>query len=214
MDAIEKKIKGFLGAAFGTTLVMILLGLIFVMFPGLMLSLMQITISLVLIAIGIIMISRDMQSGRVFSLFSTSLLGIFLVIMGIIIAIYPQTLNVVTIAFGVYMILNSVMQLNIANNIKGTKAYNVALTTNIIGLLCGVIMIIHPGDTNEAIVIIAGIVLIIYGVSGFIDTFILRNKINAAKESVKNSNANTKKDTKKMIENATEAEVVDKKEEK
>ena len=214
MESIEKKINGFLGAAIGSTLIMTALGVFFFIFPGTMLAIMRTAISLILIASGIVMIARDMQSGRLFSFFSTSLMGIFLVIMGIIIAIYPQTLYIVTIAFGVYMILSSVMQLNIASQIRGTSAYNVALVTNIIGLLCGVIMIIHPGESDEVIVMIAGAVLMIYGISGLIDTIILKSKIDKVKDTVKSSVKTAKKAAKNLIEDAEEAEIVEKSDEK
>ena len=210
MEAIEKKINGFLGAAIGTTLIMTALGAFFFLFPGTMLAMMRTLISIILIATGIFMIARDMQTGKVFSLFSTSLMGIFLIIMGIIIAIYPQTLYIVTIAFGIYMILNSVMQLNLASQIRGTTAYNVALVSNIIGLICGVIMIVHPGESDEVIVMIAGAVLMVYGISGLIDTFILKSKIDNVKRNVKEGVKTAKKAANKLIEDAEEAEIVEK----
>ncbi len=210
MEAVEKKIKGFLGAALGTTSAMIVLGLIFFFAPGFMISAMRAVISIGLIAAGILMIARDMQSGRMFSLFSTSLLGIFFVIMGMIVAIYPETLSIITIALGVYMILNSVMQLNLASNIRGTKAYNTALFSNIIGLICGVLMIIHPGETEEAMVMIIGVVLMVYGVSGLVDTFILRSKIKDVSDNFKSA----KKKAKTLLEDAKEAEVVEDKKDK
>jgi uncharacterized membrane protein HdeD (DUF308 family) len=209
MEAIEKKLNGFLGAAIGTTLVMTAIGAFFFIFPGVMLAIMQTVISLLLIAAGIILIARDMQSGKIFSLFSTSLMGIFLVIMGIVIAIYPQTLYLITIAFGVYMILNSVMQLNLASQIRGTKAYNVALVTNVIGLICGVIMIVHPGGTDEVIIMVAGAVLMVYGISGLIDTFILKSKIDKVKDAFKGAAKATKKKSEKLLEDANEAEIVE-----
>ncbi len=205
MEKVEKKINGFLGAAMGTMVVMTLLGLVFVLAPGFMLSILRWGITILLLGAGITMIARDMQTGRMFSLFSTSLLGVFLVIMGIIIAIYPETLNVVTIVIGAYMILNSFMQLSVASKIKGSSAYNAALITNLIGLICGIIMIVRPGDSNEAIITIAGIVLMIYGISGLIDTFILKTKIDHVKETVKEA----KKETKKLVEDIKEAEVVE-----
>ena len=210
MEAIEKKINGFLGAAIGTTLFMTALGAFFFLFPGTMLSMMRTLISITLIAAGIFMIYRDMQSGKIFSIFSTSLMGIFFVIMGIIIALYPQTLYIVTIAFGIYMILNSVVQLNIASQIRGTTAYSVALVSNIIGLICGVIMIIHPGESDEVIVMIAGAVLMVYGISGLIDTFILKSKIDRVKKNVKETVKTAKKAADKLIEDAEAAEVVEK----
>jgi uncharacterized membrane protein HdeD (DUF308 family) len=156
------------------------------------------------------MIAHDMRDGGFFSLFSTSLLGIFAVLMGLIVAIYPQTLNIVTIAFGVYMILNSFMQISIAARIRGSSAYTAALISNLIGLICGVVMIVRPGDSNEAVLFIAGALLIVYGVSGLVDTFILKSKIDTVKENVKRA----KKTAKKFIEDAKEAEVVEDKSDK
>jgi len=210
MEKIEKKVNGFLGAAMGSMVVMILIGLAFVIAPGLMLGMLRWGIAIILIIAGIAMVSRDMSTGRIFSLFSTSLLGIFFVLMGIIIAIHPETINIVTIAFGVYMILNSVIQLSIASRIRGTSAYNTALVTNVIGLVCGIIMIIHPGASNEAVIVLAGILLIVYGVSGLVDTFILKSKIDTVKENVKKAS----KAAKTLIDDVKEAEIVEDKDDK
>jgi len=207
MEKIEKKINGFLGAAMGSMAIMIVLGLIFVIAPGFTLNILHWGITIILLLTGIAMIARDMSNGSIFSLFSTGLMGIFLVLMGIIIAIYPETLNIVTIAFGVYMILSSFMQISIASRIKGTSAYTASLITNLIGLLCGVIMIVRPGDSNEAIITIAGILLVIYGISGLVDTFILKSKIDNIKKTVKE----VKKDAKRLVEDVKEAEVVEEK---
>ena len=210
MEKIEKKINGFLGAAMGSMAVMIVIGLAFLLAPGLMLSMLRWGIAVISIVAGIAMITRDMSTGRVFSLFSTSLVGIFFILIGIIIAIHPETINIVTIAFGVYMILSSVMHLSLASRIKGTKAYNTALTTNIIGLVCGIIMIIHPGTSNEVVIMIAGTLLIIYGISGLVDTFILKSKIDNVKENVKKAT----KEAKTLLEDVKEAEIVEEKGEK
>ena len=211
MEQIEKKINSFLGAAMGSMAMMILLGLIFVLAPGFMLSVMRWGITAILLIAGMALIARDMQTGRVFSIFSTSLMGIFLVLMGIIVAVHPETLNIITIAFGVYMILSSFMQISLASRIRGSSnAYTAAIITNLIGLICGIIMIVRPGDSNEAIITIAGILLIVYGVSGLIDTFILKSKIDKVKKTVKE----TKKDAKRIVEDIKEAEIVENKDEK
>ena len=210
MEKFEKKINGFLGAAMGSMAVMTLIGLAFVLAPGLMLGMLRWGLAVILILAGVAMITRDMSAGRVFSLFTTSLLGIFFILMGIIIAIHPETINIVTIAFGVYMILNSVMQLSIASRIRGSRAYNTALATNIIGLVCGIIMIIHPGTSNEVVIMIAGALLMIYGISGLVDTFILKSKIDNVKENVKKA----AKETKTLLNDVKEAEIVEEKDEK
>ena len=211
MEKIEKKINGFLGAAMGSMVAMILLGLVFTLAPGFAIAVMRWGIAVILLMAGMAMIFRDMQTGRVFSLFSTSLMGVFLVLMGIIVAIYPETLNIITIAFGVYMILSSFMQISLASRIRGAgNVYNVALITNLIGLVCGVIMIIRPGDSNETIITIAGILLIVYGISGLVDTFILKSKIDKVKNTVKE----TKKEAKRIVDDIKEAEIVEEKDDK
>ena len=214
MEKVEKKINGFLGAAMGSMAGMILLGLAFALMPGFMIGIMRWGIAIVLIIAGAAMIARDMQSGKIFSIFSTSLMGVFLVLMGIIVALYPQTLDIITIAFGVYMILSSFMQISLASRIRGTgNAYTVALITNLIGLICGVIMIVRPGDSNEMIVTIAGILLIIYGISGLVDTFILKSKIDKVKKTMKDTAKEVKKDTKRLVDDIEEAEIVEDKSE-
>ena len=207
MEKIEKKINGFIGAAMGSMGVMILLGLVFVLAPGFMLGILRWGITILLLLTGAGMIARDMQTGRFFSIFSTSLMGIFLIIMGIVVALHPETLAIVTIALGAYMIINSFMSLSVASNIKGTSAYAWALLSNIIGLICGIIMIIHPGASSEAIIMLAGVILIIYGVSGLIDALIIKSKIDEVKKGYKNA----KKTAKMLLEDAKEAEVVEKK---
>lgn len=210
MEVIEKKIKSFMCAAAGSMIAMIVLGLIFALAPGFTLSVLHWGIALLCIIAGIIMIADDAENGLAFSIFSTSILGIFLVLMGIIIAIYPQTINIVTIAFGVYMIISSIMQLRIAENIKGTSAYVGAVITNVICLLCGIIMIIHPGESNEVIIMIAGISMMVYGVAGLIDAAILKSRVNDIKKNVKK----VKKEVDKLADSAEEGEVVDKKSDK
>ena len=207
MERIEKKINAFLGAALMSMVGMIALGLLFALAPAFTLSILHWGITIILLLSGIAMIVRDMQSGRIFSVFSTSLMGIFLVLMGIIVAIYPETLMIVTIAFGVYMILTSFMKISVAARIKGTTAYTMSLISNLIGLICGVIMIIRPGASSEAMIVIAGILLIIYGISGLVDTFILKSKIDAVKKNVKEA----KNSAKAAIEDIKEAEIVEEK---
>ena len=215
MDKIEKKINGFLGAAMGSMATMILLGVIFVVAPGFMLGILRWGITVVLLIAGMALVARDMKTGKIFSIFSTSLMGIFLILMGIIIAVHPETLNIITIAFGVYMILSSFVQISLASRIRGSSnAYTAAIITNLIGLVCGIIMIVRPGDSNEAIITIAGILLIVYGISGLIDTFILKSKIDKVKKTVKDTVKEVEKDTKRLVEDAKEAEVVEKKHKK
>lgn len=205
MGKIEKKIGSFLRFAMGSMVALFLIGLIFAIAPSLVLNILHWGITILLLGAGIMLVARDMSNTGTFSFISTSFMGVFLILMGIIIAIYPETLNIVTIAFGVYMILNSFMQLSVAAQIRGTSAYTAALITNIVGLVCGIIMIVRPGSSNEAIIMIAGIVLMVYAASGIIDTWILKAKIDIVKNEVKEA----KKEAKSLLEDAKEAEIVE-----
>ena len=57
---------------------------------------------------------------------------------------------------------------------------------------------------------IAGALLIIYGISGLVDTFILKSKIDTVKENVKKAS----KTAKTLLDDVKEAEVVEDKDDK
>jgi|GEM_PF-2949558 len=211
MKEIGKKIKTLLAAATGTAVFMFVLGLIFVLFPGASLGIIQTVITWTLIAFGVGLIVRDFMSDG-FGLLSTSFLGVILLIMGIIFWVNPESIFILTVVFGIYMIASSISKISIATRIKNTapSAASWSIASSVLSLICGIIMVTSPMRSMEIIMVISGVTMMIYGLSGVVDMFVLRSKVSDI-ESVMNSKKSGKKSAKKIAETAEEAEVVEKK---
>ena len=206
MEKIEQKINGYIRALMGGTGMLILLGVVFFVFPGFILSILRWGMAVILFLIGAGVIARAMSRGR-----STgTVTGIIFVLLGLLIATHPETLNIVMIVLGLYMIITSVSSLVFMQNVKNPTIHTLSIVSSVIGLVCGVIMFVHPGESTEAMLQIAGIILCVYGVSGLIEMITVKVKFDDVMTGFKTA----KKTANKMLEDAKEAEIVEKKSKK
>ena len=206
MEKIERKINGFIGMTIASTLILTALGLIFFIFPGAILNVLRWIMVAILVTTGFGMIlrsaSRNGSAGIV--------VGIIFFMLGLLIAMHPETLNIVMIILGLYMIITSVSSLLFMQNMRNTTVYTMTIISNIIGLICGVILFVHPGESTEMIMQIAGVLMMIYGVSGLIEAMTIKARVDDVKENFKSA----KKSAKSLLDNAKEAKIVDKKSKK
>jgi len=206
MEKIEQKINGFIGMTIASTLILTALGLIFFIFPGAILNVLRWIMVAILVTTGFGMIlrsaSRNGSAGIV--------VGIIFFMLGLLIAMHPETLNIVMIILGLYMIITSVSSLLFMQNMRNTTVYTMTIISNIIGLICGVILFVHPGESTEMIMQIAGILMMIYGISGLIEAMTIKARVDDVKENFKSA----KKSAKSLLDNAKEAKIVDKKSKK
>lgn len=213
MEEIEKKVKGLISAATGTTIAMMAIGLVLICWPGLSIKIVQYIVGGVLIAGGIAMIAREFSRGAEFGLFSSSIFGVILTLIGLFIISYPQTVYLLTIIFGAYMIIASITKIGVTSRIRAVApdAYAWSTFTNLVGLVCGIIMFFHPGIGTEAIVVFIGVMLLVYGISGLIDSIVLRARVDDLSSAMKHTTKKAKKTVKQLEEEARDGEVVDKK---
>ncbi|MBQ2638725.1 MAG: DUF308 domain-containing protein [Candidatus Saccharibacteria bacterium] len=206
MEKIERKINGFIGMTIASTLILTALGLIFFIFPGAILNVLRWIMVAILVTTGFGMIlrsaSRNGSAGIV--------VGIIFFMLGLLIAMHPETLNIVMIILGLYMIITSVSSLLFMQNMRNTTVYTMTIISNIIGLICGVILFVHPGESTEMIMQIAGVLMMIYGISGLIEAMTIKARVDDVKENFKSA----KKSAKSLLDNAKEAKIVDKKSKK
>lgn len=206
MEKIEKKINSFIGLTMGFAIIMIALGLIFFVFPGTIINILRWLMVIIMVMSGFGAITRGIGRDSSISIIS----GICFFLIGILIATHPETINIVMIVLGAYMIITSVSSLLFMQNIKDTTVYTLSIIYSLIGLVGGIIMFIHPGESTEAVMRIAGIILGIYGVSGLIQAITIKARV----ENVKGSFKSAKKTAKTLLDDAKEAEIVDKKSKK
>lgn len=102
--------------------------------------------------------------------------GIFDIVLGLILAIIPGVfVSFLTIVFGILLLLFGISQLSSlfaarkSTQIKWTLFVMPALVT-----ICGAVLIFMPKDFTNAIVIITGAAILLYGISELISTLKLR----------------------------------------
>lgn len=203
MEKIERKINSFIGMTIGASAILIALGLVFFMFPLAILDILRWIMVVILVASGLGAVFRSAARGGSFGI----IVGIIFFMLGLLIAMHPETLNIVMIILGLYMIINSISSMLFMSDAKSTKAYTYSMISSIIGLVCGLILFIHPGASTEMIMQIAGVLLMIYGVSGVIEGLTIKSRVDDVKDSFKTA----KKNVKSLLNDAEEAEVVEKK---
>ena len=57
------------------------------------------------------------------------------------------------------------------------NSYILSLFTSILMVICGVVLIINPGNTALVITTLIGIILIVYSVSAIVDMFIFKSRV-------------------------------------
>ena len=206
MEKIEKKINGFIGMTISATVIMILLGITFFIIPGTIINILRWLAVAIMVASGFGAIVRGVS--RDSSLEIISGIGFFLI--GVLVAMHPETVNIVMIILGAYMIITSISSLFLTKNIRSGSIYVLSVIYSLIGLIGGIIMFVHPGESTEVAMQIAGVVLMIYGISGLIDAITIKVRIDEVKDSFKQA----KKTVKSLVDDAEEAEVVEKKSKK
>ena len=101
------------------------------------------------------------------------------IILGIVIFLNPDIFkNLIPIALGIFFIISGAFSSRISFIIKDIdNSYILSLFTSILMIICGVVLIINPGNTALVITTLIGIILIVYSVSAIVDMFVFKSRV-------------------------------------
>lgn len=155
------------------TLILGLVGLVLLLIPGTLNKIIGILIGVALLLVGILAIVkyvREKEEGSSLNLVS----GILYSVLGVIIMIYPYSIiNLVIICLGVYLIINGLLKIKLAFNLKErTDKWIGTLVMGIITAILGIILIFNP-FAGITITKLAGAFLVIVAIFDLIDTYII-----------------------------------------
>lgn len=189
MQNLQKKISSYITTGICYSVLMIVLGLVLLIFPGVSLDIIRWSLAIILIIAGMGMVINDLRRQTVFSMFSGSLLGVFLLVMGIIIVIHPDVLAIVPIILGAWMIVSSFFTLRLTSTIKNTGdgGFWISFITSMISIICGFILIFHPMSGAVALTSVLGAVIIVYAIAGLIDLIVFRRNLDEVARGLKNT---------------------------
>ena len=190
---MQKKIKSFINASMGTSLVFILLGLVFILWPGVSLDVIRWIISISALALGAYFIATDLsREHKGFSLMNESMLGTLLVILGVVFAVNPGVMTIFPVVLGAWFVVSAVSACRVTANLKGTPAYASSLLVAVLSMIAGIVLIINPWAGSEMMMMFVGIIIVVYALSSFIDMVILKKNLKTFEKKVKSAVADIK----------------------
>ena len=162
------------------SVVMIILGAILAIFPGVSLSILATVAGVGAICAGLFSIIRYFTYDLKESFYSNDfLIGIIILTIGVLIIFKPSLfISIIPIVLGIVIMISGFGKLQDAISAKrlGYSGYTTYLILAIIAILFGLFVLFNPLDAVEILFLIIGIGLIYSGVSDLFVTFYLTKK--------------------------------------
>ena len=176
-----KKFNQIINEAIGVSIIFLLLGIIFLIYPNISIQVVAYLIAFILIGSGIYLIGLEFTNRIIFFPMDTLFNGIISVILGTIILIYPNIFQIIIpIMLGTYFILDSIFKLKVITFLRriDNTSWILSLLLTILSIICGIVLIANPLDSSIAIALFAGIILIVYSITGIIDMLLFKKNIH------------------------------------
>ena len=149
-----KKLNQIINEAIGISIIFLLLGIIFLIFPNISIKIIAYLIAIILIGSGIYLTYLEIYTKRFLLPIDTIFNGILSILFGIIILIYPDIFKImIPIILGTYFILDSIFKLKLVVLLRriNNKNWIVTFLLTILSIICGIILILNPIDSSIAL---------------------------------------------------------------
>ncbi len=177
-------VKKFSNSIIIVSILSIILGLIFIVYPDTSMKTIGTIIALYMIVQGIVLCIFDFQTRNIPLPIDSLFSGILSIILGIIIMMYPTSIaTLVTIILGIYILASSINYIRLSIELKDEDIpWILMLIIGILDLIAGFIIIFNPFEASISLAIFIGIILIVNAICNIIDTLTLRNNIKKIKK--------------------------------
>ena len=172
-----KKLNKFLYSSIVISILMLLIGLTFIIFPEVSFKTITYILSFALIINGIYFIAQK-ELNLFFSNFLT--LGIIELLLGVVLLLKPDLVKTLfPIVAGIIMVTKSTMDLRLSillhnNNYSSWLSIFIC---SLISIVCGLIIIINPNLGTIALTTSLGIIIMLFAISNIVDTLLFKKDI-------------------------------------
>ena len=178
------KLNKYLNSGIILTIVFLLVGGILIVKPDISFNIISYLIGASLIVSGIYLFIIDYKTKNIF--INVFLYAILLTLIGILIILNPITLKVILPIFlGLWFLISGIFKIRLDIYMKDEPYFILSLITNIITVICGVILLINPVESVSAITISLGIIIVVSSISSLIDIIIFKKNINSVVKYLK-----------------------------
>ncbi len=171
------RLNKFLYSSIIISVLMFVIGLIFIIFPEVSFETITYILSIILIVNGIYFIIEK-ETSLFFSSFLT--LGIIELLLGIVMLLNPSIMKTLfPIVAGIVMVTKSTLDLRMSMLLHKYEYSNwlSIFICSLISIVCGLIIIINPNIGTMALTVSLGVFITIYSVSSIVDTIIFKKNI-------------------------------------
>ena len=148
-----------------------ILGIMLIAIPDFSASLFGVICGILLILFGIVRLTGYFSRDLYRLAFQYDLpLGILLVIMGIVMLTHPSSLvTFICVALGVFILSDGLFKIQIAWDSRklGITKWWLILTFAIVTGICGLLLLLRPGEGSRILMIVLGITLLSEGILNF-----------------------------------------------
>lgn len=185
---MKKIINKFTNSIIFVSIISIIIGLLFIIYPDISIKTIGIIIAIYMIIHGIILCIFNFQTRDIFYPIDSLFGGIILIILGIVIILKPTHLtSLLTIILGVYILASSITNIRLSIDLKDEDIpWILMLIIGIIDLLAGLVIIINPFEASISLTIFIGIMLIVHAICNITDIFTLKMNIRKIKKYLEN----------------------------
>lgn len=178
------KLNKYLNSGIILTIVFLLVGSILIFKPDISFNIISYFIGASLVVSGIYLFIIDSKTNNIF--INVFLYAILLTLIGILIILNPVTLKVILPIFlGLWFLISGIFKIRLDIYMKDESYFILSLITNIITVICGVILLINPVESVSAITISLGIIIVVSSISSLIDIIIFKKNINSVVKYLK-----------------------------
>ena len=178
------KLNKYLNSGIILTIVFLLVGGILIVKPDISFNIISYLIGASLIVSGIYLFIIDSKTKNIF--INVFLYAILLTLISILIILNPITLKVILPIFlGLWFLISGIFKIRLDIYMKDEPYFILSLITNIITVICGVILLINPVESISAITISLGIIIVVSSISSLIDIIIFKKNINSVVKYLK-----------------------------
>lgn len=178
------KLNKYLNSGIILTIVFLLVGGILIVKPDISFNIISYLIGASLIVSGIYLFIIDSKTKNIF--INVFLYAILLTLIGILIILNPITLKVILPIFlGLWFLISGIFKIRLDIYMKDEPYFILSLITNIITVICGVILLINQVESVSAITISLGIIIVVSSISSLIDIIIFKKNINSVVKYLK-----------------------------
>ena len=175
---MKEKLNRTIASVICLSVVLFIVGLILVIFPGMSLVTLGIIAGIFLIINGIVLFALDFKVSKFYVPFDGIITGVLSVVLGVLLLAMPSLLStIIVLALGLWIILTGINTIRLALAVKA-EGYGWVLLMGILDIILGLVLLFNPFESSISLIVLVGIVMMVHSVLNIIDMIVVKKRIN------------------------------------